>query len=75
MALNDIIGLQEAVRELEHEVFAVLLSDEPGLFKEDATDDELTITVTILWEPPEVCFILPGILETDSPNVRMCLWI
>ena len=75
MALNDIIGLQEAVHELEHEVFAVLLSDEPGLFKEDATDDELTITVTILWEPPEVCFILPGILETDSPNVRMCLWI
>ena len=72
--LNNIIGLQEAVRELEHEVFADLFSEEPGLLDEDAVDDELTVTVTIIWEPPQVCLSLPRILQTDGPNSRTCLW-
>lgn len=74
MDLNAIIGLQEAAREPEHEVFANLFSEEPGLPEEDATDDEPTVTMTILWEPPEVCLVLPHILETDSPNARTFLW-
>ena len=73
--LNDIIGLQEAVREPEHEVFANLFSEEPGLPDEDTMDDELTVTTTIIWEPPQVCLSLPCILQTDSPNSRTCLWM
>ncbi|KIM68028.1 hypothetical protein SCLCIDRAFT_20491 [Scleroderma citrinum Foug A] len=53
MDLSDIIGLQEAAHELEHKVFADLFSEEPGLLKEDAEDDELTVTTTILWELPQ----------------------
>jgi len=77
VGLNDIIGPQEAVRELEHEVFADFFSEEPGLLEEDAVDSEPTITATILWEPPVVCLVtvLPHIRETDSPNSRTRLWI
>jgi len=74
MDLTNIIGPQEAACELEHEVFADLLSEEPGLLKEDAVDGEPTITTTILWELPEVCLILLRTLDTDSPNTRTCLW-
>jgi len=74
MDLTDIIGPQEAACEPEHEVFADLLSEEPGLLEEDAADGEPTITATILWELPEVCLILLRTLDTDSPNTRTCLW-
>jgi len=74
MDLTDIIGPQEAACEPEHEVFADLLSEEPGLLEEDAMDGEPTITATILWELPEVCLILLCTLDTDSPNTRTCLW-
>ena len=70
MDLSDIIGPQEAAREPEHKVFADLFSEEPGLLEEDAEDDELTVTTTILWELPQVCLGLPRILQTDSPNAR-----
>ena len=51
----------EAAREPEHEVLADLLSEGSGLIEEDATDSELTVSATLLWELPEVCLILPTV--------------
>jgi len=57
--LNMNIGSQEAPCELEHAVFADFLADDSGCHEEDAGDDQLTIATDIIWELPEVCFILP----------------
>ena len=55
--LTDIIDPQGTARKLEQEMFVDLLSEDPGLVDEDPMDGELTITMMILWEIPEVCSI------------------
>jgi len=57
--LNMNIGSQEAPCEPEHAVFADFLANDSGCHEEDAGDDQLTIATNIIWELPEVCFILP----------------
>jgi len=57
--LNMNIGSQEAPCELEHAIFADFLANDSGCHEEDAGDDQLTIATNIIWEIPEVCFILP----------------
>ena len=58
MNLNSIISLQEAPCELEHAVLADFLTDDHGCHK-DAIEDQPTVTAIVIWEPPEVCVILP----------------